>query len=131
MRHEIPIFRQISLDLERSARELQVWWAATELLDLVEPRVMTLTALETHLMRQQRELRGKDAERTSRSTIAHALSKLEQAGYLCREVGDDQRERFRIPLSRRPAATEPLGDPAEARPRARQRAAGVVSEAIV
>lgn len=127
---EIPIFRQISLDLERSGRELQIWSAAVELLDLVEPRVMTITALETHLLRQQQGIHGKAAGSISRSTIAHALTRLEQAGYLYREVGDDQRERFRIPLSRRPSAVETPADVVETRPRARQRLTGVVSEAI-
>lgn len=123
MRREIPIFRQISLDVGRSARELQVFWAATELLDLIDPRPLTLTALESLVLKQQREVGGRDATGLSRSTIAHALVQLEAAGYL---IHSD--EGYRIPLSR--AAERVVADlPRETRRRP-SRPVGVVSEVL-
>lgn len=130
MRAEIPIFRQIKFDVMLSAREQMVFWAAVELLDLVEERHMTLTALEHALLRLQRESNGPKVGPISRSTISGALTSLEVAGYLCRDVADDGRSLFRVPLSRRPMQSEPAPESFESKGKAKTRAAGVVSEAF-
>ncbi len=130
MQTEIPIFRQIRFDLGRSAREQMVFWAAVELLDLVEMRQMTLTALEHELLRLQRDARVKKPGIISRSTISEALSSLETAGYLCREVAEDGRSLWRVPLSRRANAIDTALEASDTKAKAKLRAAGVVSEAF-
>lgn len=126
MKTEIPIFRQIKFDTDRSGRELQVFWASCELLDLVEARPLPFVALEKVLKQQQRDAITPIV--VSKSTISTSLTRLEEAGYLVRTV-DDGRVLWRVPLSRVPrdVATVAASD---ARRRRSVGSIGVVSEAI-
>lgn len=127
MRVEIPIFRQITLDWQRSARELQVFWAVVELLDIVTIRPISIAQIEKELQRQQREQPGGVPEKTPRSTISHALAGLQEAGYLVAGVDERGREGLRVPLSRVPhsaAASTPAAR------RGSTTVGGVISEAF-
>ena len=128
MRAEIPIFRQISLDAERTPRELHVFWAAVELLDLVDERPMTLTALETTLYRLFASAGSTVETRPSRSTISVALNQLEEAGYLCRREDRDGRAMWRVPLSRCPRDAASVSPAKSSRSGTRKTPSGVVSE---
>lgn len=94
MQIEVPIFRQILADVQLNPRELQVWRAAIEYLDLVEFRDLKVAVIENHLS-------------LDRSTAWRALNALVHHGYLCREDGDKGgSSRFRVPLSRRHCEVE-------------------------
>lgn len=88
---ELPIYRQILADTSLSPRDLQVWRAAVEYLDVSEARPLKHLVLEQHL-------------RINRSTVYRSLDRLVAAGYLHRIRGrSGERDRLRVPLSRRDA----------------------------
>jgi hypothetical protein len=90
MIYELPIFRQIRTDAALLPRDLQVWCAAIDYLDVVEPREMKHVLLERHFK-----------DELDRSTIGRALNSLVQQGYLCRSDGEKGRAAlYRVPLSR-------------------------------
>jgi hypothetical protein len=91
MQFEIPIFRQILSDTKVSQRELQVFRAAIEYLDVVEARVLKLLVIEQHL----------DLDRAA---VSRALTSLVEQGYLCRTAQHGGPALLRVPLSRHECA---------------------------
>lgn len=123
MRDSIPVFRQIQSDPARSARELQVFWAAVELLDVHDWRALSVAMLESQLLLNQRSAQHERPKETARSTIALAQKNLVESGYLCKETTSEGAERYRVPLSR----VRPRQAPRAERPRI---AATVLHEAV-
>ena len=89
MQIELPIFRQILRNTSLSERELQVFRAAIEYLDVVEYRELKLLVIEQHLA-------------LDKSAVSRALRSLVHEGYLCRAGGRaGATAQYRVPLSRK------------------------------
>lgn len=125
----LPVFREIRTDLQVSAREQVVFWAAVELLDVLRWRRMSVTQLEAELLRQL----PTDSKAVPRSTVWTALSGLIDRGYVERSQGEDGETRYRIPVSRErsaPAEAAPAPTAVVSARRPTRRASGIVSEAL-
>ncbi len=125
----LPVFREIRTDLQVSAREQVVFWAAVELLDVLRPRRMSITELEAELLRQL----PADSKPVPRSTVWTALSGLIDRGYVERSEGDDGEPRYRIPVSRARPASHTTASPVVSSTVVRRpprRVSGTVSEVL-
>lgn len=122
MLFEIPIFRQILNDTKLAPRELQVFRAAIEYLDVVDWRELKLQVLEHHL----------DLDKAA---VSRALGALVDAGYLCRQRQLAGRAMYRVPLSRHGCAeaTEemPAEEPTDHVQPIRRRTGRVVSRGVL